>query len=189
MQTPVILIPLLSVLFALPIAAGEPSHAHRESRSGHDNDSRHGAQTKPGAKSKSHENQSFEAIQSRGEAAMGVDQYTSTHLFDALPDGGRIELQRDQNDPAGVEQIRSHLLQIASAFKAGDFSTPAFVHMREMPGVDVMASKRTVIDYAFTELPRGGEVRISTLDPKAVAAVHAFMAAQRHDHKSHGRTK
>ena len=37
---------------------------------------------------------SFTAMQKRGEKAMGVDQYTSTHKFDSFPDGGRIELQR-----------------------------------------------------------------------------------------------
>ena len=40
----------------------------------------------------------FEALQTRGQTAMGVNQYTSTHKFDALADGGRIELQRDTND-------------------------------------------------------------------------------------------
>src|SRR5688572_17215815 len=51
----------------------------------------------------------FAALQERGLQAMGVDQYTSTHRFDALADGGRIELQRDMDDPAGVRQIREHL--------------------------------------------------------------------------------
>src|SRR5687768_12733016 len=50
----------------------------------------------------------FAALQQRGKAAMGVDQYTSTHCFDALADGGRIELQRDSDDPAGVATIRAH---------------------------------------------------------------------------------
>src|SRR4051812_42292262 len=50
----------------------------------------------------------FAAMQQRGKQAMGVDQYTSVHLFDALPDGGRIELQRETNDSAGVAQIRAH---------------------------------------------------------------------------------
>src|SRR5689334_7346501 len=75
----------------------------------------------------------FAAMQERGKIAMGVDQYTSTHHFDALPDGGRIELQRDVPDSAGTERIRAHLREIARAFKAGDFSTPATVHMRDVP--------------------------------------------------------
>jgi hypothetical protein len=128
----------------------------------------------------------FAALQERGRAAMGVDQYTSIHKFDALPAGGRIELQRDRDDSAGVAQIRRHLREIAAAFKAGDFSTPAFVHLREVPGAAAMAARRDVITYTFTPLPRGGEVRIVTADPEAVKAIHEFMAFQRHDHHAGG---
>jgi hypothetical protein len=126
----------------------------------------------------------FAALQARGLEAMGVDQYTSSHSFDALPDGGRIELQRDVDDPAGVARIRAHLRGIAEAFKSGDFSTPALVHMQEVPGADVMAARRAVISYTFSELPRGGELRITTGDPAAVAAIHAFLAFQRQDHRT-----
>src|SRR5689334_20931759 len=96
----------------------------------------------------------FDALQTRGKRAMGVDQYTSSHQFDALPDGGRIELQRDVSDSAGVAQIRTHLQEITRAFKAGDFSTPAFVHLQSVPGTDVMARKRDLITYTYQELPR-----------------------------------
>ena len=130
----------------------------------------------------------FAALQARGHAAMGVDQYSSTHRFDALPDGGRIELQRNEDDPAGLAQIREHLQAIVRAFREGDFSTPAFVHLREMPGTATMARKRGVITYTFSPLPRGGEIRITTADPEARHAIHEFMAAQRGDHRAGGHT-
>ena len=47
----------------------------------------------------------FKSMQSRGRMAMGVDQYTSTHRFEDLPDGGRMKLQRNRPDSAGVEAI------------------------------------------------------------------------------------
>ena len=128
----------------------------------------------------------FAALQQRGLRAMGVDQYTSTHQFDALPDGGRIELQRDVDDTAGVAQIRQHLQEIARAFAAGDFGTPAFVHMQDVPGTKVMAARRALISYTYTELPRGGEVRIVTKDPEALQAIHEFLAFQRQDHRAGG---
>jgi len=118
---------------------------------------------------------------------MGVDQYTSIHQFDDMPDGGRIELQRQVDDSLGIEQIRSHLRHIADAFAAGDFRIPAFVHDREaVPGTATMAAKRDVIRYEFRELPRGGEVRITTDDPEALQAVHEFLAFQRADHRAGG---
>lgn len=129
---------------------------------------------------------SFAAMQRRGARAMGVDQYTSTHRFDSLADGGRIELQRDVADSAGVEQIRRHLRAIAAAFASGDFGTPAFVHLRQVPGTETMAAKRASITYAYHDLPRGGELRITTADPEAVRAIHDFMAFQRGEHHAGG---
>ena len=133
----------------------------------------------------------FAELQALGAAptSMGFDQYTSVHRFDDLPDGGRIELQRAADDPAGVEQIRAHLRHVASAFSRGDFSVPGFVHDRaEVPGARVMREKRAAIAYDFRELPRGGEVRIRTDDPAALQAVLEFMAFQRGEHRAGGHT-
>ena len=124
----------------------------------------------------------FAAVQARGKIAMGVDQYTSRHQFEDLADGGRIELQRDPADTAGVRTIREHLQGIARAFAAGNFETPGFVHDREVPGVRVMTARRERIRYEFHPLPGGGEVRITARDPDAVKAVHEFLAFQRMDH-------
>src|SRR6476661_5396651 len=129
---------------------------------------------------------SFAAMQTRGKMAMGVDQSTSTHTFDALPNGGRIELLRDLDDSLGIAQIRAHLRLIQHAFQAGDFSTPQFVHMQSMPGTAVMARKRDVIAYDYHDLPRGGEVVMTTADAEALAAIHAFMGAQRMEHHASG---
>lgn len=128
----------------------------------------------------------FAALQARGHRAMGVDQYTSTHRFDALADGGRIELQRDSDDPEGIQTIRAHLRTIAGAFSRGDFATPAFVHAEQVPGTEVMAARRAHIRYLYRDLPRGGELRIVTGDAEALRAIHAFMAFQRADHRAGG---
>jgi hypothetical protein len=124
----------------------------------------------------------FANLQERGKMAMGVDQYTSTHHFEATSDGGRIELQRDTADSLGIAQIRAHMKLIQHSFQAGDFSTPAFVHMRDMPGTDVMKAKKDLITYTYADLPHGGEVRITTKDPEALASIKQFMDAQLMDH-------
>jgi hypothetical protein len=129
---------------------------------------------------------SFTSMQQRGKMAMGVDQYTSVHAFDDLPDGGRIELQRDRDDSVGVEAIRAHLRDIQHAFSAGDFSTPAFVHMQSVPGTKEMGARRALIRYQFRPLPRGGELRIVTEDSAAREAVHSFLAFQRGEHHAGG---
>jgi hypothetical protein len=118
---------------------------------------------------------------------MGVDQYTSSHRFEPLPDGGRITLQRDQDDSAGTAQIRAHMRKISAAFAAGDFALPGFVHDQEVPGTVVMAARRSRISYTTDTVPRGGSVRIQSDDSTAIAAVHQFLSFQRRDHRSsHG---
>lgn len=115
---------------------------------------------------------------------MGVDQYTSTHHFESLPDGGRIELQRDVTDTADVGQIRRHLQEITQAFEHGDFRIPGLVHDQAVPGTAVMGARRDRIRFEFRELPRGGEVRLTSSDPEALAAIHEFLAFQRQEHRT-----
>ena len=154
---------LLLILFALPARAAAQGHAG------------HGA---------AHDDSAFRAMQARGKSVMGVDQYTSVHRFDPLPDGGRIELQRDRDDSAGVTAIRTHLRAIARAFAAGDFAAPAAVHLESVPGATVMRARRTALRYEAVDLPRGAALRIRTSDPAALAAVHRFLAYQRREHRT-----
>jgi hypothetical protein len=128
----------------------------------------------------------FAALQGRGQMAMGVDQYASVHHFDDRSNGGRIALQMKADDTLGTAQIRTHLNLIQHAFEAGDFSTPQFVHLREMPGTAVMAKHRAAIKYSYADLPRGGELRLATSDSDALKAIREFMAAQRGDHRAEG---
>jgi hypothetical protein len=155
-------VPVLMILATLLVLGPAPARAQRDSDS------------------------AFAALQDRGRSAMGVDQYASTHRFDDLPDGGRIELQQDHWDSAGVRAIRNHLKTIARAFAAGDFTTPGLVHAQEVPGARAMAAKHEEIDYEFRPLPRGGEVRMITQDSQALKAIHDFLAFQRREHRAAG---
>lgn len=127
----------------------------------------------------------FAGVQARGHEAMGVDQYTSEHRFEPLPDGGRIELQRDSADRAGVATIRAHMRDIADRFSRGDFTIPGFVHAQEVAGTRVMTERKAQITYQANDLPGGAEVRIRSADSAAIAAVHEFLAFQRSDHRTH----
>lgn len=129
----------------------------------------------------------FAEVQDRGASVMGVDQYTSTHVFEDLPDGGRILLDRaDPADSAGFATIRAHMRQIAADFTAGDFSKPFAVHAMVVPGTKTMAERRDRITYEATDRPQGAEVRIRSADAQAIAAVHEFLAFQRSDHRAAG---
>jgi hypothetical protein len=134
--------------------------------------------------SASPDDSAFAQVQTRGHLAMGVDQYTSTHHFEPLPDGGRITLVRDSDDPAGVTQIRAHMAEIAAAFQRGDFTVPGFVHDRAVPGTAIMAASRSRISYIADTVPHGGSLRIHSTDSIAISAIHQFLAFQRQDHRS-----
>ncbi|HEX6433426.1 MAG TPA: hypothetical protein VFZ87_04265 [Gemmatimonadales bacterium] len=126
----------------------------------------------------------FAQVQARGQRAMGVDQYTSQHRFEALPDGGRITLRRDSADTAGGARIRAHMQEIASAFQQGNFDVPGFVHGREVPGTAVMRARRTHITYTPDSASGGGQLRIRSRDSVAIAAIHEFLAFQARDHRA-----
>ena len=129
----------------------------------------------------------FGKVQERGEAIMGVDQYTSAHVFEDLPDGGLIVLERaDGSDSAGVATIRAHMREVAADFRAGDFAKPFAVHAMEVPGTATMAKLKDRITFEATDRPAGAEVRIRTSDATAVTAVHEFLAFQRSDHRAAG---
>ena len=153
---------LLLVALLLAVAA-RPARAQHEHHAAHDT--------------------SFAAVQARGKQAMGVDQYTSAHRFEDHADGGRIVLQRDPADTAGTRTIRAHLREVAAAFGRGDFTTPGFVHGRDVPGTATMTARRAAIAYAVHDLPGGGEIRITTRDVEARRAVRDFLAFQRKDHR------
>ena len=136
---------------------------------------------------RSKDEQGFAALQARGAHVMGVDQYRSAHVFEDLPDGGRIVLERaDASDTADIKTIRAHMRDIEAAFRAGDFTKPFEVHAQVVPGTAVMSSQRAVIIYEAADRPRGGEVRIRTSDAAAVAAIHEFLAFQRDEHHAAG---
>jgi hypothetical protein len=131
----------------------------------------------------------FDAMQRRGKTAMGVDQYGSVHHFDALKDGGRIELQRDRDDSVGTAAIRAHMREIARAFSSGNFATPAMVHLTTVPGTAVMRARRSAITYEPADLPRGAALQIRSSDPVAIVAIHRFLAFQRREHRVSAATR
>lgn len=137
------------------------------------------------AQNETRSDSSFAALQQRGETAMGVNQYTSQHVFEPLPDGGRIVLQRTESDSVGVGEIRAHMRTISHSFANGDFAVPGFVHATSnVPGTAAMKRLRSEISYTPRDLPGGAQVVISTRNPEAVSAIHEFLAFQRMDHRT-----
>jgi len=126
-----------------------------------------------------------EAVDQRGDQAMGFDHEKTRHHFLLKADGGIIRVEADAaTDDTSRSAIRSHLSHIATAFSAGDFDIPMFVHDQVPPGVSVMQSKKDQIRYDFRELPAGAEVVIGSSDQEAIAAIHEFLKFQIKEHRT-----
>lgn len=123
----------------------------------------------------------------QADAAMGFDQDKIDHHFRQSATGGTIEvIAKDGQDTKDmnqtVAQVRAHLQEIATAFGEGDFSKPFLTHGEQPPGVPVMQRLKAEITYTYEERPRGGLVRVSSANPDAVKAIHAFLDYQVREH-------
>jgi hypothetical protein len=121
-----------------------------------------------------------------GNSVMGFDQEKTVHHFRLYTDGGAIEVGvLDAADTKNRDAIRSHLPHIAMMFGQGNFDAPMMVHdSADVPGTKAMAARREAIRYRYEETPAGGRVSITTTDPEALAAVHAFLQYQIAQHKT-----
>jgi hypothetical protein len=125
-------------------------------------------------------------VDARGDTGMGFSHDMVAHHFGLTKTGGFITAE--VKDPTNVEKakpmITGHFAHIADAFKEGDFSLPMFIHGRVPPGVPEMKRLNAEINYSFNETPQGGRIDISTANPKALRAVHRFLAFQIKDHRT-----
>jgi|ERR1041385_1433659 hypothetical protein len=137
-------------------------------------------QTKPDAPMTQ---QHMDEMNKRGDQAMGFDHLKTTHHFRLAKDGGSIEVEaNDANDKQSRDQIRMHLSHIAMMFSDGNFKIPMLVHDENPPGADVMRELRSEINYQYKETERGGLVRISTANAKALRGIFDFLRYQIKEH-------
>lgn len=123
------------------------------------------------------------SMEHRGDAVMGFSHETTTHAFKLSDDGGAIEVvANDPKDARSIEAIRAHLREIAKAFAKGDFSKPKAIHEELPDGAAEMRELRNAIKYDYAATERGGRVRITTSDAKALDAVHRFLKFQVREH-------
>jgi hypothetical protein len=77
-----------------------------------------------------------------------------------------------------------HLSHIVKLFSAGDFDIPMFIHGTMPPGAAIMNKRRELISYRCMDTQRGAKIQITTSDPEALRAIHAFLRFQISDHRT-----
>lgn len=121
----------------------------------------------------------------RGDQVMGFAHDKTTHHFQLLRDGGSIEaIANDPADTTSRQEILEHLQHIAAMFSQGNFNAPMLIHSRRPPGVPTMKKLRSEIQYQVEKVPSGARVRVTSQNPKAVAAIHEFLRFQIQDHQT-----
>jgi hypothetical protein len=117
---------------------------------------------------------------------MGFDQATTAHHFSLFADGGRIAVDvKNADDTTNRDAIRMHLSHIATMFGDGRFEAPMLVHdTKDVPGISILAERRSSVAYRYADTPLGGRVDIFTGDPAALAALHDFLRYQIREHKT-----
>lgn len=134
---------------------------------------------------KSDDSDHLAMVMSNGEKEMGFSQTKTTHHFLIMKDGGAIQVEaNDIKDTDNRDKIRKHLTEITKQFQNGIFTTPFAVHGTMPPGVPEMDQLKNEIQYSYEETEKGARVRILTNNPKALAAIHAFLKFQIEEHQT-----
>lgn len=88
-------------------------------------------------------------------------------------------------DPEQIALVRSHLSKEAAAFSRGDFTDPVAIHGAAMPGLAELRSGAQRIHITYAAVPGGATIQYRTSDPKLIAALHQWFAAQVDEHGMH----
>jgi len=120
-----------------------------------------------------------------GARVMPFDLEHSTHVFSDEAWGGEQRVISDRAEADQVALIRSHLAEEAGRFARGDFTSPERIHGHDMPGLDVLRESAQALEVRYADVENGGAIAYRSQDPRVIAALHAWFAAQRSDHGRH----
>ncbi len=126
------------------------------------------------------------AVMIHGAQIMPFDMSTAKHMFLPSSNGGVVEVMVNNMEPTQIALVRSHLLAEAAKFARGDYSDPAYIHGKMMPGLAKLESGAARVSVRYFETPTGAAITFSSADREMVSAVHDWLAAQQRDHGSDG---
>jgi hypothetical protein len=129
----------------------------------------------------------LDEVVERGSYVMPFDLEQTTHVFSKTEKGGLQQVVvKDPKNSEQIKLIRQHLSKISSDFKKGDFSNPAKIHGKDMPGLDVLRNtKPGQLKVDYKELPTGAEINYASDEKNVIEAIHHYFDAQLTDHARH----
>lgn len=126
---------------------------------------------------------SQERVHKMSHTVMPFDISKVIHIFKMTETGG-IEkvLARDPRETRQIALIRQHLKREAEKFQRGNYSDPARLHGKDMPGLKVLEANATHIKITYMELPAGAQITYTTHNLHLLTAVHRWFGAQLSEH-------
>jgi hypothetical protein len=159
--------------------------AQTDSKDAHKDCKHEEKDTYDSSKTETSEHQHHADIDRRGDEVMGFDHTRTTHHFYLKPDGGIIQVTANSStDSESKEKIRTHLQEISTLFKKGDFSPAKQIHDREPSGASLMTQLKDTIDYSYEEVSDGARIVIHSKNEEAQNAIHEFLKFQIQDHRT-----
>jgi len=131
-----------------------------------------------------------ERIHQMGHSVMPFDLAKTTHIFHMTDSGGvQRVIVKDASAKDQVAMIQRHLEHEAEAFQRGDYSDPASLHGKDMPGLKELQTGAKQIIVVYSALPNGAEINFITTNLHLLTAVHRWFGAQLSEHGADAKTE
>jgi hypothetical protein len=125
-----------------------------------------------------------EEVEKRGAQVMPFSLKRTVHIFAKTKNGGIQQVVvKDQSDARQIVLIGEHLSKISKEFAQGNFSAPASIHGRDMPGLaELEKATPGQLRITYKELPNGAQIEYSSDNASLIDAIHRWFDAQLADH-------
>lgn len=124
-----------------------------------------------------------ERVHQMSHNVMPFDMSKTMHIFKMTESGGvQRVVARDPSDSDQIALIKQHLKHEAERFQRGDYSDPAMLHGKDMPGLKELRAGASDIKVSYAELSAGAEITFKTADLHLLTAIHRWFGAQLSEH-------
>ena len=121
-------------------------------------------------------------IRQRSTHVMPFSMDATMHQFEPTNYGGFMAVTVHSSDAQQLALVRAHLKKEAAAFARGNYSDPAYIHGKNMPGLASLSAGAKRISVQYMALPQGASIAFRTADAALITALHRWFAAQVSDH-------
>jgi hypothetical protein len=129
-------------------------------------------------------------VHQMSHGVMPFDMSKTVHIFKMTESGGvQRVIARDPIEADQVALIRQHLQHEAERFQHGDYSDPAMLHGRLMPGLTELQNGGSHIKVSYSSVSAGAEITFETTDLHLLTAIHRWFGAQLSEHGADARAE